>query len=237
VSRPDPGRDGQTGSADDTTILVFDQTTTGASQVIVRNDKRLNSDYKGLEITAVKRFSKRWQMVAGYTLGKAEVTATAVQNPNQLINAKGPIAEDRTHIFKLTGQVILPWQIYFSPNLLVWTGQGFTRTLPVSLTQGTVTVNAEPRGSARIDTRKQLDARLAKVFKLNGHKEVEASLDGYNLTNSAYVWDVRTLTPQITLREGGPLNTSGALISQPQFLLPAQIVNPRIFRLGMAFRF
>jgi hypothetical protein len=237
VSRPDPGRDGVAGTSDDKTIQVFDQTTPGASQVIVRNDERLNSDYKGLEITATKRFSRRWQMVAGYTVGKAEVTATAVQNPNQLINAKGPIPEDRTHIFKLTGQAVLPWNVYFAPNLLVWTGQGFTRTLPVALTQGTVTVNAEPRGSARVDTRKQLDARLAKVLKLNGRKEVELSLDGYNLTNSAYVWDVRVGTTPITVREGGSLNTAGANITHPQFLLPLQIINPRIFRFGAAFRF
>ena len=54
---------------------------------------------------------------------------------------------------------------------------------------------------ARLDTRAQIDVRLAKVFKLNGRKEVEASLDGYNLANSAYVWDVRTGTTPITVRE------------------------------------
>jgi hypothetical protein len=86
----------------------------------------------------------------------------------------------------------------------------------------------------RLDTRKQVDARLAKLFKIGG-KELEASVDGYNLTNSRYVWDVRTPTGRINLREGGI--PTGALINQQQFLAPLQIINPRIFRIGMTLRF
>jgi len=237
VVRPDPGRDGLAGTADDSTITVFNQTTPGASQLVISNDERLNTDYRGVELTATKRFSKRWQMVAGYTLGKAEVNAVAIQNPNQLINSKGPILEDRRHIFKLTGQVVLPWQLYFAPNLLIQSGQPVTRTLAITgLTQGTVTVNAEPRGSYVLETRPQLDARLAKMFKLGGHKELELSVDGYNLTNSAYIWEVRTPTG----RFNAPIAGNGAangFNNLPQFGLVSQIINPRIFRLGMTARF
>jgi outer membrane receptor for Fe3+-dicitrate len=239
VQRADIGRDGLAGTSDDTSITVYDQdrATLGQNRSLFTNDDRFDSDYKGIEITANKRFSRRWQMVVGYTLGKAEVTATSVASPNALINAKGPIAEDRTHIFKLTGQVILPWEVYLAPNLLVQTGAPVTRTVNFTLTQGNVTVFAEPRGNFRLDTRKQIDVRLAKVFRLGGFRELEASLDGYNLTNDAYVWNVRTPTGRINVREGGALNTSGALINHSQFGLPLQILNPRIFRLGVAFRF
>lgn len=237
VQRTDIGRDGVAGTADDATITVYDQdrATLGQNRLLITNDDRLNSDYKGLEITATKRFSRRWQMVAGYTVGKAEVTATNVQNPNNLVNAKGPINEDRTHIFKLSGQVVLPWQVYFAPNLLVLTGAPVTRTANFALTQGNVSVNAEPRGNFRLDTRKQIDVRVAKVFKLNLRHEIEVSVDGYNLTNSAYVWEVRSVTGRINVREGGV--ASGTLINQQQFGLPSQILNPRIFRLGATFRF
>jgi hypothetical protein len=237
VQRTEPGRDGTAGTADDATITVFDQNpaTLGQNRTVFTNDDRLDSDYKGVEITINKRFSRRWQMVAGYTLGKGEVTAVNVTNPNALINAKGPINEDRTHIFKLTGQFILPWDVYVAPNVLVLTGQGVTRTANFALTQGTVSVNVEPRGSFRLDTRKQVDIRLAKVFKLGGLRELEASVDGYNLTNDAYVWEVRTPTGRFNARFAG--NPTGELINQAQFGLPSQILNPRIFRLGMAFRF
>ncbi len=237
VQRTEPGRDGTAGTADDATITVFDQNpaTLGQNRTVFTNDERLNSDYKGIEVTANKRFSRRWQMVAGYTLGKGEVTAVNVTNPNALINAKGPINEDRTHLFKLTGQFILPWEIYVAPNVLVHTGQGVTRTANFALTQGNVNVNVEPRGSFRLETRKQIDIRLAKVFNLGGARELEASIDGYNLTNDAYVWDVRTPTGRFNARYAG--SPTGELINHAQFGLPAQILNPRIFRLGMAFRF
>jgi hypothetical protein len=73
------------------------------------------------------------------------------------------------------------------------------------------------------------------VFKVSGGRELEASLDGYNLTNSNYVWEVRTVTGRLTGREGGL--PTGAPFNQPQFLAPSQILNPRILRLGLTFRF
>src|SRR2546430_12717696 len=36
------------------------------------NDAYLDTDYKGVEFTASKRFSKNWQMVDGLTFGKNE---------------------------------------------------------------------------------------------------------------------------------------------------------------------
>ena len=175
-------------------------------------------------------------MLTAYTRGEAIVKAVNLTTPNALINAEGPIAEDRKHIFKLTGQYILPANFYLSANLLVVSGAPITRTLSVTgLTQGNITVNAEPRGSVRLDTRKQVDMRLARTFPLSGGREIEAILDGYNLTNAAYVWDARVLTGRINVREGG--DPAAPLINQQQFLLPAQILNPRIFRFGLNFRF
>lgn len=236
VQRVDIGRDGLAGTSDDASMTVYNQdpATLGQNRLLFTNDDRFNSDYKGIEITVIKRFSKRWQAVIGYTGGKAEVTALNVQNPNNLINTKGPINEDRSHIFKLSGQVLLPWGLYLSPNILLQTGAPVTRTVNFALNQGNVTVNAEPRGNYRLESRKQIDVRLAKVFKMNGRKEIEASLDGYNLTNSAYVWEVRTPTGRFNALEAGVGPTVNNL---PQFGLPSQILNPRIFRLGATFRF
>ncbi len=42
----------------------------GLQANIVDNDPFLNTDYNGVEITAQKRFSQRWQMVTGFTVGK-----------------------------------------------------------------------------------------------------------------------------------------------------------------------
>lgn len=236
VVRPDIGRDGLAGTADDTTITVYNQdpSTVGKNRFVISNDPLFNSNYKGVEATLTKRFSNKWQMLASYSGGQAIADATNVTTPNNLINAKGPIPEDRKHNFKLTGQYVFPHEFYLSANLLVTSGRPITRTLSVTgLNQGTITINAEPNGSVRLDTRTQIDARLAKTLHLNAGRELELSVDGYNLTNSAYVWDVRVLTG----RFNAPLAGTGPTTNLQQFLLPAQVLNPRIFRLGMNFRF
>jgi carboxypeptidase family protein/TonB-dependent receptor-like protein len=243
VTRPDNGRDGVAGTADDTTITVYNQdpATLGRDLFVITNSPLLNQDYKGLEVTLVKRFSQRWQMVAGYTYAKGTIKAEAFASPNQLINSEGPNENvgqgrlDRTHTFKLSGSYLLPMDFEISSNFRVQTGPPITRTASFALNQGTVTVNAEALGSVRLDNQVTLDARIAKVFKLGGGRELEATADGYNLFNANTVWQVRTLTGRINVRQGGL--ATGAVVNQPQFLSPTGILGPRIFRLGLGFRF
>jgi hypothetical protein len=64
---------------------------------------------------------------------------------------------------------------------------------------------------------------------------LSADLDVYNLTNANTVWEVRTLTPSITVREGGDPN--GAVNTIPQFLSPTQVLGPRILRFSASFKF
>jgi hypothetical protein len=243
VTRPDNGRDGVAGTADDRTITVYNQNpaTLGQDRFVITNSPLLNQDYKGLEVTLVKRFSQRWQMVAGYTYAKGTIKAEAFANPNQLVNSEGPNENvglgrlDRTHTFKFSGSYALPMDFEISSNFRVQTGPPITRTANFALNQGTVTVNVEPLGSVRLDNQVTLDARIAKVFKVGGGRELEATADGYNLFNANTVWQVRTLTGRINVRQGGL--ATGALINQPQFLSPTGILGPRIFRLGLGFRF
>jgi len=243
VTRTDIGRDGIAGTADDTTITVYDQSaaTLGQDRNVITNSPLLNQDYKGLEVTLVKRFSNRWQMVTGYTYSKGTVRADAFNNPNVLINAEGPNENvgssrlDRTHTFKLSGSYGLPMGFELSSNFRVQTGPAITRTATFALTQGSVTVNVEPRGSVRLDNQVTLDARLAKSFKVGGGRDFELTLDGYNLFNTNTIWAVRTLTGRINLPQGGI--AANGLINQQQFLSPTAIFGPRIFRLGAAFRF
>jgi carboxypeptidase family protein/TonB-dependent receptor-like protein len=236
ITRVDNGRDGRAGTADDATITVYDQdrTTLGQNRIIITNDPHLNADYKGLEITVNKRFSHRWQMLAGYTYSQARVKADAFANPNQLVNSEGPTALDRPHIFKLTGTYLLPRDINLSANFRTQSGAPITRTAVFALTQGNVTVNVEPRGSVRLDPLTTLDARLSKTFRLgSGGKEVEAMVDAYNLLNVNTVYDVRSGTGRITLPAGGV----GSGVEQQQFLTAVGVLPPRIIRLGASFRF
>jgi hypothetical protein len=239
VQRVDVGPDGLAGTGDDRTITLFDQdrATLGQNRTLITNNKLYNQRHRSVEVTATKRFSRRWQMLAGYTWARTTQdldTNSNARNPNSLINGAGPVFFDRTHTLKATGSYLLPWDVSLSGNFRYQTGAPFTRTLRQTLTQGTVTVNADPRGSSRLDALTTVDARVSKIFKLNG-RELEAMVDGYNLTNAVTAYDIRTLTGRITFREGGL--PTGALVEQQQFFSPISILPPRIFRLGLSYRF
>jgi hypothetical protein len=236
VGLPDLGRDGLANSGDERTVFVWDQApgSLGRDFFRITNSDALNREYRGLEITAAKRFSNRWQMLAGYTLSRAVANATSIDNPNSLVNSRGVTDFDRTHIFKIAGTYLLPYDVAVSGNVRTQSGAPVARTATYRLTQGNVTIDVEPRGSARLEPMTLVDARLAKTFKVKTH-QVELLLDAYNLLNVNTAWSVRTLTGRINVRESG--DSTRGLINQQQFLSPTAILPPRVVRLGVAYKF
>ena len=190
VTVTDVGRDGLAGTGDERQLTLFDQNpaTLGQNRFVVSNTDQLDGESKGLEITATKRFSNRWQMVGGYTLSKATTNAVTVTSPNDLVNSRGVTDFDRTQMLKLSGSYVLPREITVSSNFRAQTSTPDALTATYRLTQGNVTVNAEPRGDSRLPALVTLDARLAKTFRLGGNRSIEALLDAYNLTNANTAW-------------------------------------------------
>ncbi len=235
ISRPDPGPDGLSGTSDDGTYSYYDRTLTG-SQTLITNDPTAKQSYKGLEITATKRLSNRWQMVAGYTYSKATFTDISVgTSPNAFLNTEGVIFNDRPHQFKLTGSYLLPWDVYVGANYRYQQGPPINRQISAPLSfGGSVTVNIEPQGAHRVPALQTLDLRLAKTFNF-GKRSLEFDLDVSNITNANTTWEMRSLTGRLNVRENGDPN--GAIINIQQWMSPSQILAPRIARLGVAFRF
>ena len=82
------------GTADDGTYGFY-QRLSAANRTLITNDPNVLQSYKGLEITLTKRFSNRWQMLAGYTLSKNRHRRRQRRHsPNLLINANGNITGD-----------------------------------------------------------------------------------------------------------------------------------------------
>jgi hypothetical protein len=244
----DPGLDGLTGTADDGTFQYFERLS-AANRTLITNDPTRLLSYKGLEITGTKRLSNRWQMLAGYTWStNRQDDASIDTSPNLLINSSGVITTaangvlssaanaDRPHQFKLTGSYLLPYQdILLSANFRSQSGPPVTRQISQRLALGgNQTINLEPLGSTRLDRLNTVDLRVSKNFRM-GTRELAANLDLSNLTNANTVWEVRTLTPSITVRQNGDPN--GTLNRIPQFLSPTQVLGPRIMRLGVSFKF
>ena len=82
-----------------------------ADQTIRGNDSYLDTEYKGIEFTATKRFTAKWQMQAGFTIGRNEgglntgggsgQNANDLNDPNNTVFQRGIIGNDSETAFSL----------------------------------------------------------------------------------------------------------------------------------------
>jgi hypothetical protein len=246
TTRPDAGLDGVTGTADDTTYQFYDRIS-AASLTFFTNDPTALQTYKGLEVTATKRMSNRWQMLAGYTFSGTRIEGLSInQNPNMLLNVNGSLAgqntgansqlSDRPHQFKLTGTYIMPfYDIGLAGNFSSSSGVLVTRQVATTLSiGGTTNVNVEEPGLHRLPTRTVMDLRLFKNIMF-GSRSLDLAIDFNNIANVSTVWSARSLSGTIGLRQNGDPN--GTLNTLPQFLSPAEVYPPRNVRFNIAYRF
>src|SRR3954469_25959004 len=213
----DPGPDGFIGTSDDGTYGFY-QRISAANRTFITNDRNVLQSYKGLELTVTKRFSNRWQMLAGYTRSKNTIENVSVDlSPNLLINMNGNISPDafitgftrcngcgasnadKPNQFKLTGMYILPWQELISGGNYSGVGappvtRQISRALAIG---GSQTINLEPLGSRRLDFQNRIDVRVGKLFTFANSRTFEATIDFDNLTNADWVWQGRSLTPAV----------------------------------------
>ena len=239
----DPGPDGVAGTTDDTTIQTYNRLS-AANTVLINNDPTFEQTYKGVEITATKRMSSKWQMLAGLTLSKSqqfsksEAASTTELNygPNALINTTGPITTDVPVQFKLTGTYTLPKDIALAANFRSQSGTPYNRQLSVPMTfGGSATVNVEPYNSDRLPALTTLDLQASHLFVVGDNKSLNVVFAVSNIFNANTVWSVRTLTGLASFREAG--NPQGAINTYPQFGAPTNILGPRIARFGVTYRF
>jgi hypothetical protein len=239
TSAIDPGIDGVVGTTDDGTYSFF-QRISAANRRLITNDRAVVQSFKGLEISGTKRFSDRWQMLAGIGFSKNQQIHSSVDtSPNLLINADGNItaANNADHPvgFKLSGMYILPWHdVILSGNVRSGSGGPVTRQISRSLAIGSAeTINLEPLGNTRLDPLTVIDLRLGKLFKLANNRSFEATIDFDNLMNADTTWGVRTLTPATAFTDP----TTGTRQTLQQFLSPTQILVPRTVVLRAALKF
>jgi hypothetical protein len=238
TSAVDPGIDGVVGTSDDGTYGFYARTS-AANRSIITNDRNVLQSYKGIEFTITKRFSNRWQMLAGYTLSKNKIDNVSVDvSPNLLINANGNITAtnnaDRPNQFKLTGMYLVPWHdLILSGNISSLQGTPITRQ--ISRAVGFATnqiVNLEPLGNTRLTVWNKADVRVGKMFRFN-NRTLEATVDFDNLFNAATVWSVRNRTEATAFTDP----TTGTRATLQQFQSPVAVLGPRTVVFRAAFKF
>lgn len=193
--------------ADGTILPVFVLTnSTAARRFVLTNPDDFFLKYDGLAVALEKRLSKRWQASASYTFSRAyglQVTSNAAvaepqfstiarpnvltfgEDPNDLTNATGRLANDRPHIFRATSVVHVPWKgVLVAANLQSFSGRPWAATAQVALPQsGSQRILIEPRGSRRLSSQSLLDVRISKTLPVGNAGTVDLRLDVLNLLN------------------------------------------------------
>lgn len=235
VTVVNPGPDGITGTGDDSTIDVYNQTNPGQNTYIITNPKKGQSPAmiedayhhaSGFEVVFNKKYSKRWQMQVSYTycVAKGSVERPPLSDigmdPNNAINQSGTNARysGQPHFFKVLGNVLLPLDLNLGIYAHYISAPSYRPYFYEFLNQGNVTVYAEPWGVYKLDAQRTINISLAKNFKLSDFN-MSVFAEASNLLNGHEVrWDYDVYAAY------GPY--FGKIMGVPA---------PRTFRIGFRF--
>ena len=198
--------------------------------------------YHGVDLTATKRFSDRWQMQVGATFQRATPYypdgSFDSQNGNPTDREwQHGFNSDREWIFKANGAYTFPWEITVAGNLV--SNQGAVRVTSINgpgnvygginpvtgaattISYGAASLEVEPRGTTLQESPVLLDLSVQKKFPFRGGRQwVKLMLDGFNVTNSNTITSWASNNRSIT-----------------NFARVSAIVPPRVFRVGMQVGF
>jgi hypothetical protein len=212
------------------TVYNLDRTLSSANNTVRDNESYLDTEYKGIEFTASKRFSRNWQMVAGLTFGKNEGGVTNgndLNDPNVTARPRGIIGNDSSVGFRLSGSYRLPYDISIAGSMIANDGYPVVSTYAVSravasragvsLTRSSQTVTLSDRGEERYPNVTMFDVRFSRAFRFGS----------------------RSLTPQLDLFNLGNADTIVSRNSSvgSSYLQPREILSPRIIRVGFSLNF
>jgi hypothetical protein len=240
VSVLDPGDDGIVGTADDRTLIVYNQdaSTLGQDRYLLTNPLGLNATYRGLESNITARFAERGWASISFTAFKSvgdgnpgnsaldndpAIIGSLFDNPNTRINSRGRLFFDRAYVAKVAAYEEVPLQFRLGSVISYFDGLPFGRKFVIpDFNQGPFFVMATPRGEPggfRTQYNLTFDQRLSRDFGL-GSGRLTVMLDIFNVLNL-----------NRSLRE---FDLTGSLFAQRK---PLDVENPRVFRLGAKFTF
>lgn len=218
--------DSPTGPGGTTPFYNLDRAYFGVQENVYDNQSPLDTEYDGVEFTASKRLSDRWQLFAGLTLGKnvGGLTTGDLNDPNNLINQQGRVGNDSEYSVKVSGTYMAPLDIQIGASLLVNNGYPYQSTYAVTrsvfpgLTRASQLVRLTPRGEERFENVTMLDLRFSRPFRFGGTWRITPLVELFNLTNTS---SIVSLTAAVGSR----------------YLAPQEIVAPRIVRVGFRLEF
>jgi hypothetical protein len=222
-------------------VFVLDNPTSDR-RFRLTNPDGYSLTYNGLVMVAEKRRSHGWQALGSYTLSRVSglqpssgTTAAGAQistvsppqpltfgrDPNDLVNARGRLPNDRPHIFRVMGSIDVPRTgVVLAANLQQFSGKPWAATAQISLPQGDRRLLLEPRGARRLSSQSLLDLRVSRTVHVSGTR-IELLLDVLNALND-------------TAEEGLSTDTlTTEAVSNPNFGKPNVFVDPRRAMIGV----
>jgi hypothetical protein len=227
------GPGGTVQNAKPTTATVYNiNPAVNALSLNVRdNEDYLDTEFHGVEFTATRRFSQKWQMQTGFTIGRntgGVNPGTDLNDPNNTRFPQGIIGNDSETAFRLSGSYILPGALNLAGSLIVNNGYPYVSTYNltravaatqgITLTRASQTVQLSERGDERFGDVMMLDIRLSRSFRLGARSSIAPQIDFFNIGNA-------------------DTTTNHAVAVGPSYLQPSDILAPRIIRVGFAFNF
>jgi hypothetical protein len=215
-----------------TTAVVYNISAAANAQGLNLRDNvdYLDTTYKGVEFTATKRFSQKWQMQAGFTLGKNEggvSGGTDLNDPNNTRFPTGIIGNDSETAFRLSGSYELPGRVNLAGSMIANNGYPYVSTFNltraaaatqgIALTRASQTIQLSERGDERYGNVTMFDLRLSRQFRF-GSRSITPQVDFFNIGNADTV-------------------VAHAVAVGPNYLLPNEILAPRIIRVGFSLNF
>jgi hypothetical protein len=196
------------------TYTVFNQINAPEEDDLLTNPAGWGQDYHGLLLLLTKRYSRRWSLNASFTLSKAEglnlssastaawagmsvvwLTKKFGTDPNDLINAKGPLNLDRRWSLKMSGVYDFPLGIMASANLIYQQGRpriSFVRVYDLDQRPGSYyAIIAEPKGTERFPGQLMVDMRIQKSFAIGQKFQLQLFADIFNLFNGGAYYEYR----------------------------------------------
>jgi outer membrane receptor protein involved in Fe transport len=211
-----------------------DDRTLGFNYLVTNIPQLDDNAYHGLEFTAVKRLSNKWQLLSGFTIQRQkgafgrgfadEATGDDFNDPNLDINRKNNyLNSDSTYIFKLDSSYEFPWKIGTSVNFQHYTGFPIQTAQSFSVQQANgnpvpETVIVQPAGPLRLPSVNLLNLRVTRDFVVSDRVHIIPAMDFFNVTNA------QTVTGKV-----GSIGSS--------YLFPFSTINPFVTRLGLRVTF
>ena len=197
-----------------------------------------------------KRLSNRWQVSGSYVWSRAYGVLMGVAgatvddrlvydptNPNLTLNTLfgRQAGIDQPHQTKLLASYQAPWDINIGTIYQGLSGLPRDRQFRATLSQGSTTVLAEPRGAYRADFVNLVSLSADKRFRLGRDTGVRLRGEVHNLTNSSAAdAGFGTLTQAFASQAALEAANAG---STSYFGRRTTIVAPRLMKLSVGFEF